>query len=384
MENPELALIPSAQGTKFYSVLPSSGVGDFEFTRSGSATRINSQGLIETVANGVSRLNYTLIDGVVNSCPSHLLEPERINLISYSEDFSNSLWVKSGGSTTEIADVISPKGDLTATKLIRGVTLLSLRHNNIATFNSVFTFSCYAKKGSKDKIRLDIADQGGTTFDLTDDWQRFEITVNNQTNDRWVDITLPNCISNDYIYIYGAQVEEGDYSTSYIPTSGSSATRSAETANDSGNSEVFNDSEGVLFAEIKAFEEVPSISMYIGIESSLNSFVNSVILQYRDNGQARVYVNGTGSSNIQFIANDIDFTKNNKIAIQYDSIGSNYKMFVNGVSISRYSLAVNQSITGLSKLNLSFNNSGIFGEIKDVRFYNTALTDQELQALTTI
>ncbi len=71
MENPELALIPSAQGTKFYSVLPSSGVGDFEFTRSGSATRINSQGLIETVANGVSWLNYTLIDGVVNSCPSH-------------------------------------------------------------------------------------------------------------------------------------------------------------------------------------------------------------------------------------------------------------------------------------------------------------------------
>ena len=81
MAKPKLALIPSAQGSKFYSVLPSSGVGDFDFTRSGSATRINSQGLIESVANGVSRLNYPMIDGVVKGCPHHILEPQRTQLI---------------------------------------------------------------------------------------------------------------------------------------------------------------------------------------------------------------------------------------------------------------------------------------------------------------
>ena len=42
MAKPKLALIPAAQGDKFYSVLPSSGVGDFDFSRSGEATRINS------------------------------------------------------------------------------------------------------------------------------------------------------------------------------------------------------------------------------------------------------------------------------------------------------------------------------------------------------
>ena len=47
MAKPKLALIPAAQGSKLFSVLPSSGVGDFDFTRSGKATRINSQGLIE-------------------------------------------------------------------------------------------------------------------------------------------------------------------------------------------------------------------------------------------------------------------------------------------------------------------------------------------------
>ena len=87
MAKPKLALIPAAQGSKFYSVLPSSGVGDFDFTRSGSATRINSQGLIETVGNGVSRLNYPLIDGKVVGCPSHLLEPQRTNLFPYIRGF---------------------------------------------------------------------------------------------------------------------------------------------------------------------------------------------------------------------------------------------------------------------------------------------------------
>jgi hypothetical protein len=95
MAKPKLALIPAAQGSKFYSVLPSDGVGDFDFARASAATRINKYGLIETVASGQSRLNYPLIDGVVNGCPNHLLEPARINLITYSEDFSNDcIWIK--------------------------------------------------------------------------------------------------------------------------------------------------------------------------------------------------------------------------------------------------------------------------------------------------
>ena len=99
MAKPKLCLIPAAQGDKFYSVLPSSGVGDFDFTRSGGATRINSQGLIETVADGVSRLNYPLIDGKVVGCPSHLLENSATNLVTYSEDFSQ--WTASDLTVTD-------------------------------------------------------------------------------------------------------------------------------------------------------------------------------------------------------------------------------------------------------------------------------------------
>ena len=115
MAKPKLALIPAAQGTKLYSVLPSNGTGDFTFTRGSVATRINAQGLIENVVSGQSRLNYPMIDGVQKGCPHHILEPARTNVVQYSEDFLNGFVLSrtsAFGSGSEINNVISPEGSL--------------------------------------------------------------------------------------------------------------------------------------------------------------------------------------------------------------------------------------------------------------------------------
>ena len=56
---------------------------DFTFDRSSTATRVNKEGLIETVAIDTPRLDYPLIDGVVQSEPALLLEPSRTNLVTY-------------------------------------------------------------------------------------------------------------------------------------------------------------------------------------------------------------------------------------------------------------------------------------------------------------
>ena len=99
MSTPSLALIPTGfKAGKVYSVLPESGVGDFTFTRASEATRINSAGLLEVEATGVPRLEYPLIDGVVNGCPSLLLEPQATNLITYPISFGNPYWTKSGAT----------------------------------------------------------------------------------------------------------------------------------------------------------------------------------------------------------------------------------------------------------------------------------------------
>jgi len=116
MATPSLAMIPSGyKASKVYSVLPESGVGDFDFTRATTATRINSSGLIETVATNVPRLEYPLIDGVVNGCPSLLLEPQRTNLVTYSESFENYFNVSEVTLNSNYA--ISPDGTLNANKV---------------------------------------------------------------------------------------------------------------------------------------------------------------------------------------------------------------------------------------------------------------------------
>jgi hypothetical protein len=51
----------------------------FDFTRASSATRVNKQGLIETVASGVPRIDFTDANGALK------LEPQRTNLITQSE-----------------------------------------------------------------------------------------------------------------------------------------------------------------------------------------------------------------------------------------------------------------------------------------------------------
>ena len=48
----------------------------------------------------------------------------------------------------------------------------------------------------------------------------------------------------------GAQLEEGSYATSYIPTQGSAVTRLADVCNNGANEQVINSTEGCFYAEI--------------------------------------------------------------------------------------------------------------------------------------
>ena len=395
MAKPKLALIPSTQGDKLYSVLPANGVGDFAFTRGSSATRINSQGLIETVASGVSRLNYPLIDGVVNGCPSHLLEPLRSNIIPYSESFSNDAWVK-GSSTVNTNQVISPDGTLNADLMVTSAAGGGVSDGIGGSGD--YSFSVFVKYKDIQFIRLrstssyawfDIENGSvGTTISALDakiedygnGWYRCTLVGNNTNTIVQVTCTEQNSSNVGFgsVYLWGAQFEAGSYETSYIKSdTGGTVTRSAETANGSGDASTFNDSEGVLMFEGSALAN-DGTNRRISISNGTTS--NRLLLSY--NSTSNEIQSFLANPTVQFnfyhtLSNSIEF---NKIAVKYKQ--NDFALWVNGVKVAT---DTNGTIAnGLNTLNFDEGSgaSDFYGNTKQIQYFDSALTDSELETLT--
>jgi len=418
---PSLALIPSGykggspKGT-LYSVLPTDGTGDFDFTRSGNATRVNSEGLIELVSTNVPRLNYPLIDGVVSGCPSLLLEPQRINLITYSEDFTQSVWSDLRVSLTS-NNAISPDGTLNASELTLDATNDShtLIHSTITglSANANHTISVFVKSNGNDKVALRDASVGNyISVDLSNgsildenninssiekfgnDWYRISLTFlssssgqirpalyllkDNYTSGSPSSAYLGDGVSS--VYVWGFQAEaNSSYATSYIPTSGTTATRSAETCNNAGDVNTFNDSEGVLMVEISALAD-DLTNRFIALTDTTAD--NSVSLFYGGGSSnfIRCEIKSNNITQAELTTTNYQITNYNKVAIKYKE--NNFALWVNGTEVST---DISGSVPiGLN--DLSFDRANIltfYGNVKDIQVFTTALTDAELIALTT-
>jgi len=376
MAKPKLALIPATQGSKLYSVLPADGVGDFNFSRGSAATRINKEGLIETVASGVSRLNYPLIDGVVNGCPSHLLEPSRSNLVTYSEDFSNAYWSKSGSSVT--SGFISPNGTANAFKLTKTGSGNSLVRLVSGLTNVLYTNSFYIKRVSgSGNVSLILPNGTGEVVDIDNEWKRYSVTsLPSGGTGAFTGLILSQ--TNDEVLIYGAQLEQGGYATSYIPTSGSSVTRVAETANGAGDASTFNDSEGVLMVEISALANDGRIALNNGTTSRNVRFVYNANANRIDG----IVYNGAN----QFSSNYVLPTQGsfNKISLKYKP--SDFALWVNGFKVGSLVGSGTTFTEGtLSELDFDAGSNGLipfYGKTKQIQYFDSALNDSDLETLT--
>ena len=385
-ENPNLALIPSGyKAGKIYSVLPTNGVGDFNFARGSVATRINSSGLIEEVASNVPRLNYPLIDGVVKGCPHHILEPQRTNYVFPSNGFVS--WT--GGLSISQNYGISPDGSQNSTKIF-GQGLIFKSPNRPT---SDYVFSVFAKNINEDssiiQLRIDIPSSLSAEFDLsngtivnnnTDDakieyygngWYRCMVI---QNNDGIANTVISNGSAEDLsCEIFGAMLEEGSHPTSYIPTTTAAVTRSAETANGSGDAATFNDSEGVLMVETSALADDGNFK-FISISDGTTSNRVSV---YFDN------LNKLSASvpDVAAFSSNVNIKNNNKVAFKYKSGG--YSFYVNGFELGT-STSTAGLHSGLNTLNFDFGGGSddFYGNIKQLQYFDTTLTDSELEKLT--
>ena len=350
----------------------------FDFTRSTSATRINKDGLIEVVTNNKPRIDFSN-----DAKGALLLEPTRSNILPYSEDFSNAAWGHQN-VTINSNQIIAPDGTLTADKIIDNSTNSAHRitDGNTTSSSGSFTYSIFVKKGTLTTTQIQVFNSGtasSANVDLvngtiTSDGAGVDHKIENYGND-WFKCSISGTLSNtattvylylkqkpsyigneDYLYAWGAQLEQGSYATSYIPTQGSAVTRVADACNNgnlnvdySGDYTLYLEHETLSLTEYNQFQfrQETSISYIFRVGNSLNI-----------------------GTNLYTAANTIGF---NKFALSVGSDGS-YSFYKNGSLLS--------SGSGLNANLETIKNDALGMSIKDIKLYNTRLSNAELQALT--
>jgi hypothetical protein len=370
------SLVVTPNGTKagkLYSVVPSSGAGDLDVTRATTATRVNSSGLIESVASNVPRLDYTN-----GSCPSILVEPQRTNLALYSQQFTNASWFLKSGTFTDNYGV-SPDGTTNATRFVSTDSDPYI-YQSILGDGGTYTVSCYVKGvgssiGKNGSIRVSANSQ---SFVITNQWQRVTLSCT-ITGILIMGLEIPDGASvGDEVLIWGYQCEKGSYATSYIPTTSASVTRNADVISKTGISSLIGQTEGTVFFDIRL--------------DTISAQTNDPVLLYmKDGGTGERYVELFDNGNLSYIEFNGDVIANitksgltvgrHKCAIAYAN--NDMTFYVDGVQIGT---DTSGTPAGYSTFGLQYYNTEFYGQqkVNTIALWKTRLTNTQLAQLTTI
>ena len=341
----------------------------FTFTRGSEATFVNAQGLIEsTASNDAPRIDYS------TGAKAFLLEPQSTNLITYSEDFSQ--WTLGSNATLSYeSDIVAPDGSLGVYRLTLPAQTSTFLLSNSFTGKNPLALSIYTKSAATNN-GFNLFD-GSVTSSLktaTSEWQRFDYIG---SGGQFGIVNQGDSFITD-IYIWGAQAENQSYATSYIPTSGASATRNQELCNNA--TPVINSEEGTLYAEISALANDGTFRQLTVSDGSGSNRV-SIDFTSTDN-QIRSFSSSGGSTAANMSASVSNATQFSKVAVKYKL--NDYALWINGVEVATDTSAPTQ--IGLSEL--AFDNGAggndFFGNTKGLKYYPKALADVQLEDLTTI
>lgn len=216
-----------------------------ECTRASAATCFGPDGKLRTVAANTPRIDY---DPVTGKCLGLLVEEARTNLLTRSESLSHSVWAKTSSGAASAPTAVetsepNPFGGLGATRLTLnavGTTsndIAGVQHS-ITVTAAQYTASFYCKAASEADIGKEIlvrhaSAAGYQRVTLTNAWVRHSLLEtgfgagNTVFAIRRVGSSTPGDIPVSF-FVWGLQLEQGGFGTSYIPTEGTAVTRAAE------------------------------------------------------------------------------------------------------------------------------------------------------------
>jgi len=345
-----------------------------------------------------------------------LIEESRTNLFTYSQTL-NHMWTRVRIKVTEANVVVAPDGTLTGDKYIQqtGDSQFGNINKKVAlTSGTTYTSSIYVKAGQYNGIGLFESNllgggvsasyfniENGTligknprhdSYSITDvgnGWYRVSITFTAaRTNSDLVGFYLHDTSTRtgngyDGNYIWGAQLEEGSFPTSYIKTSGASATRSADNASITGEnfSSWYRQDEGSLYSEALTYGDYIHRVLNFSDGTSNNRIVTTLLsseqLLVKNNNNTEISIDAGSYNFNQFLKQGTGYKDDNFfVAIGGDE----------GSSIDRNDSTSGGSVPkSLNKLNIGRSELNTFylnGHIKKLSYYPQRLTNEQLQQLT--
>jgi len=270
----------SAGGPQPSLVLDFAGTGTLDpritFTRSTTGTYYNSSGVLSTAAINEARFDY---NPSTLSPLGLLIEQSSTNLLTYSQDFSNTSWAKSG-AVVALNVATAPDGTTTASTLTDTISTAAhvIYKVGVAAANTVATISVFAKQNTANKIivgnstddlytwadlstgLIERQDTGttGTITNIGNGYYRITCTFT-PTAIKSVGIGLYKTAGTliylgtlTSIYIWGSQLEALAFPTSYIPTTSAQVTRASDNPIMTGTnfSSWFNQAQGTFYGEM--------------------------------------------------------------------------------------------------------------------------------------
>ena len=349
--------------------------------------------------SGLPRLDY-----LNSSCPRLLLEPQRTNLATYSEQIDNAAWVKTNLSIVSNA-VVSPDGYTNADKIqdsSTGQAIHLVASGGLAITGTTYTWSAFMKKGEYNYGHLHAYDKSGAIFDLNagtvvstdgvgatitnygNGWYRCTYTFVALDAGVFVNPSKTSTSAYAYngttgsgIYVWGLQLEAGAYATSYIPTLGTSVTRVADAASKTGISSLIGQTEGTLFADInyngnKDISGSIALRVYTGINEAYIFITNA------NNLQCELY-----NATLQcIITGAIGSNGRKKIAFAYKQ--NDFVVYMNGVQIGTDTSGTVGAMANVNVGSYDSPNYITLNGINQALLFKTRLTNAQLAELTTL
>jgi hypothetical protein len=376
-----------------------------------------------TALSGVARFDY---NPTTFASLGLLIEEQRTNLLTYSEQFDNAAWTKSGSSITTNT-IVAPDGTLTGDGLVEDTATANhaVTQSNTVVANTTYTASCYFKAFATGAARFARIQYGNTAgsngvrvlFDLSNgtistaaanfgtgsgasasitpvgnNWYRCTLSgiIDSTSTTGRIDIFLQSTggsftatyTGNGYsgIFIWGAQLEAAAFSTSYIQTVASQVTRAADAASMTGAnfSSWYNAGEGTFFGAYKGSSGTGARRAFSVNDGTVGNAItliasnaSGVVANYMDmqvNSVTQVTI-GSGAysdtaqtSAVAYKFNDAAFSKNGAAAL---------------TDTSCVIPVVTQFEIGQQAASLPLN-----GTISKLAYYPLRVTNAQLQALT--